>query len=274
VTRVGEVDTANWGHDGFVLADWQDAVLTRPVRSDGWLIPSTFRVDGLGFDCQFDVGRVDDGRPRYGITRLTVDAFAPDTKYDDDPVARASRVAPCEPNLDRISLSALTRLALRAVAVRVLYVPQGTVLDGFGGAPTDVRLREGDRIPPGTWVAGVRVAPDGRIRYDRRPEPVLLSLSGKVASKDVRVLMGQRKPGRRVGAWSDPSMLGAVAHLYRQAADSPDAHGRVPAWVSDELARVHGVYVGESWVRQKAVQARRAGILTTGKRKRRRKGGK
>lgn len=280
VTRLGEIDLANWGREGFVLADWPDAVIAQPVQTDGWLIPSTFSVDGLGFVCQFDLDRIGGERPRYGITRIVCDAFTPEQRAELDaanPTARRRRVhavAPGEASVDRISLSALTRLALRAVAVRVLYVPQGTVL-GIGGVPTGERLRDGDPAPSGKGVTGVSHVRDARgtlrIAYAKRPDPILLSLGGKVTSRDVRALMGQKSPGRRTGALSDPASLTRVAKLYREAQRTPLARGRVPAWVAGELATRHGDYKSESWVRQVAVKARKAGLLKSGKRKR--KGG-
>lgn len=269
VSRVGDVGRSFDGSYATKAAVYEIVPVTKVERVPitGYLIPATFRVDGLPFDLTYDVGYVDDGkRRRYGVTRI--EAGIP------DPVTTLRKPAAAAADVEGVTESALVRLALRASVVHGYAYAPGTVIDPTSGDVAG-RVKVGDRLPSGAVAMGVECDRKGIVTaLSTKPEVVLRSRSvDDVDPAAVRLLTGQKQPGRRAEPLSDAD-LRLIARLYDEAAANPTVRN-VPEYVRLRLIEeTKGVLTyGESWVRQQAVEARRRGYLKHGKR-RKRKGGK
>lgn len=268
VSRVGNVGRSLDGGYAVAAAVYEvvpDKMTVERVPIVGYLIPATFRVDGLPYDLTYDVGYVDDGnRRRYGVTRL--EAGRP------DPASTLRTPAAAGVNVDGITEAALVRLALRATVVHGYAYAPGSIIDPKTGDVTG-RLRPGDKMPNAAVVMGVKVGRDGVVTALDRPEPVLRSRErDDVDAADVRLLTGQRQPGRRAEGTSDAD-LRLIARLYDEAAADPTVTN-TPEYVRLRLIEeTKGrLTYGESWIRKQAVAARRRGYLKHGKRRKRKAG--
>lgn len=248
------------------------------VPITGYLLPATFRVDGLGYDLTYDVGFVDDGkRKRYGVTRLVAGTAL-------DPVETLRNPAAASVDVERVTESALVRLALRATFVHGYAYEPGSVIDPATGEIVG-RLNVGDELPNGAVVLGVSTARGASARkagnsssvgigrgrvtsIAERPVSLLLfRLDDHVDDADVRLLTGQRLPGRRRGEPIADADLRLIARLYVEAYNDPTV-SNVPDAVRVRLiAETSGrLTYGESWIRRQAVVARRRGFLKQGRR--------
>jgi hypothetical protein len=273
VSRVGDVGRSIDGGYSTKAAVYEVVPVTKAdrVSISGYLIPATFRVDGLPFDLTYDVGYVNDGtRRRYGVTRI--EAGRP------DPTTTLRKPAAAGVNVERVTESALVRLALRASIVHGYAYAPGCVIDPKSG---DVigRVKAGDPFPSGAVIVGVEPGTASRRAgvvppLSKSPEPVLRSrTTDDVEAADVRLLTGQSRPGRRAEPIDDAD-LRLIARLYDEAEADPTVTN-TPDYVRLRLREeTKGrLTYGESWVRKQAVAARRRGFLKHGKR-RRKKGGK
>ena len=234
------------------------------VPVTGYLLPATFTVTGLPFDLTYDVGYVDDKkRRRYGVTRL--EAGRP------DPVATLRQPAKAGVNLERVTEAALVRLALNASKVGGYAYAPGSVIDRRTGKVID-RLNIGDVVPEYPKVV-VGVITKGRriVGLDARPETLLTHrLSDGAEPADVRLLTGQRQPGRRRGEKLNDADLRLVARLFTDAYNDPTVR-KVPEYVRMKLIEATDgrLHYSESWVRQQGVEARSRGFLKLGQRSKR-----
>jgi hypothetical protein len=234
------------------------------VPVTGYLLPATFRVEGLPFDLTYDVGYVDDGkRRRYGVTRI--EAGRP------DPVATLSQPAKAGVNLERITEAALVRLALSASKVGGYAYAPGSVIDIRTDKVID-RLNIGDVIPElPKVVVGVITKARRVVGLDARPVTRLTHrLPEGVEPVDVRLLTGQRQPGRRRGEKLNDADLRLVARLFTDAYNDPTVRN-VPATVRTKLIEATDgrLHYSESWIRAQGVEARKRGFLKHGKRNKR-----
>ena len=250
------------------------------VPITGYLLPATFRVDGLNYDLTYDVGFVDDGkRKRYGVTRLVAGTAL-------DPVVTLRNPAAASVDVERVTESALVRLALRASLVYGYAYEPGSVIDPATGEIVG-RLNVGDELPNGAVVLGVSTARgasarkagnsttvgSGRVTSIAERPVSLLSfrLDDHVDDADVRLLTGQRPPGRRRADPIADADLRLIARLYVEAYNDPTV-SNVPDAVRVRLiAETNGrLTYGESWIRRQAVIARRRGLLKQGRRNKKR----
>lgn len=250
------------------------------VPITGYLLPATFRVDGLNYDLTYDVGFVDDGkRKRYGVTRLVAGTAL-------DPVVTLRNPAAASVDVERVTESALVRLALRASLVYGYAYEPGSVIDPATGEIVG-RLNVGDELPNGAVALGVSTARgasarkagnsttvgSGRVTSIAERPVSLLSfrLDDHVDDADVRLLTGQRPPGRRRADPIADADLRLIARLYVEAYNDPTV-SNVPDAVRIRLiAETNGrLTYGESWIRRQAVIARRRGLLKQGRRNRKR----
>jgi len=247
----------------------------------GYLMPATFRVDGFDFDLTYDVGYVEDGkRRRYGVTRIV--AGRP------DPVGTLRVPAKTGVDIEHVTEAALVRLALRASIVHGYAYRPGSVIDESTNEVIG-SLKVGDDVPSGSVVVGIATkkgaTPGGTsINFGQGMKVTALAsrpvsrlthrIDDKVDAAAVRLLTGQRPPGRRRAEGIDDADLRLIARLYDDAyADSTvtDVPNAVRLRLIQETkGRLH---YGESWIRKQGVAARRRGYLKQGKR-RKRKGGK
>jgi len=250
------------------------------VPITGYLLPATFRVDGLNYDLTYDVGFVDDGkRKRYGVTRLVAGTAL-------DPVVTLRNPAAASVDVERVTESALVRLALRASFVHGYAYEPGSVIDPATGEIVG-RLNVGDELPNGAVALGVSTARgasarkagnsttvgSGRVTSIAERPVSLLSfrLDDHVDDADVRLLTGQRPPGRRRADPIADADLRLIARLYVEAYNDPTV-SNVPDAVRVRLiAETNGrLTYGESWIRRQAVIARRRGLLKQGRRNKKR----
>jgi len=252
------------------------------VPITGYLLPATFRVDGLGYDLTYDVGFVNDGkRKRHGVTRLVAGTAL-------DPVETLRNPAAASVDVERVTESALVRLALRATIVHGYAYEPGSVIDPATGEIVG-RLNVGDELPDGAVVLGVSTARGATARkagnsstvgfgggrvtsIAERPVSLLLfRLDDHVDDADVRLLTGQRPPGRRRAEPITDADLRLIARLYVEAYNDPTV-SNVPDAVRVRLiAETNGrLTYGESWIRRQAVIARRRGFLKQGRRNKKR----
>lgn len=271
VTRVGNVSrgvAGDYNTPGAVFQVLPPSSVTGRVPITGYLLPATFRVDGLGYALTYDVGLVNDGnRKRYGVTRLVAGSTL-------DPVDTLRNPATASVDVERVSESALVRLAFRATIVHGYAYEPGSIIDRATGEIVG-RVKVGDDLPNGAVVLGVSTSTGspGRVKsITRRPVSLLLfRLDGDVDESDTRLLTAQRPPGRRRGEPISDADLRLIARLYVDAyADATVTN--VPDAVRVRLiAATNGrLTYGESWVRRQAVIARRRGYLKQGKRNKKR----
>jgi len=253
------------------------------VPITGYLLPARFHVDGLGYELTYDVGLInDEKRKRYGVTRIE----ARGTGVKRDPVDTLRNPAVSSVDVERVTESALVRLALRASFVRGYAYEPGSVIDPATGEIVG-RLNVGDELPDGAVVLGVSVrygeaASDAavavsgvplRVQFVRELPVSLLGIrvSDQVSNADVRLLTGQRPPGRRRAEPISNADLRLIARLYVEAYNDPTV-SNVPDAVRVRLiAETNGrLTYGESWIRRQAVIARRKGWLKQGGRNKKR----
>lgn len=238
------------------------------VPITGYLLPATFEVVGLGFPLSFSVGYVADGKgKRYGVTALDAGS--------GDPVSTLSAPATVGVDVSRITEAALVRLAIEATAVVGYAYAPGCVIDPATGHVVG-HVIVGDTAPEAPLsIAGATIRGGRVIELAKTPEVSLRSRRGKsVRESDARLLSGRRPPGRQRGEPLTDADLKLVARLYREAYTNPEIVSGIPNYVAARLIdETDGrLSYGESWVRKQAVEARRRGFLTQGKRNK--KGGK
>lgn len=238
------------------------------VPISGYLLPATFEVIGLGFPFEFSVGYVADGKgKRYGVTAIEAGG--------GDPVSTLTRPEARSIDVSRITEAALVRLAIEATAVEGYAYAPGAVVDPATGNVVG-RVIVGDTAPKYPLaIAGATIRNGRIVELDTKPELSLRSRRGKsVRESDARLLSGRRPPGRQRGEPLTDADLRLVARLYREAYAKPDLVEGVADYVAARLIdETDGrLSYGESWVRKQAVEARRRGFLTQGKRNK--KGGK
>jgi len=87
---------------------WPVSAVDRPTLVTGWIMPATFRVDGLGVDATFSTRAAtrDDGIVFVAIDTVTVSPTVPTTDLD-------------------LPLAGLLRAAVKASGVRGIRVPSG-----------------------------------------------------------------------------------------------------------------------------------------------------
>jgi hypothetical protein len=238
--------------------------ITEPTPVAGTLTPGTFEAVGFGVPVTFQVGIVKHAakgrKHQLGITHIEIGA-----KHEPGSVWEVSpKVA-----LDAISYSALLRMAIQASRCVGMAFPVGWAVDK-DLKPLGV-LRVGDVIPENArrlW--GVRIQQRRIASVDERCEVELWD-AGEVKpldDKTVRHLTGKAPTGRKKerDSMTDPKVLKIVAKLYTEAEKDSEVMSK-PIWVQEQLKIHHGIFRGESWVRAVAVNARKAGLLKTGKRK-------
>jgi hypothetical protein len=269
VSRVGDVSRSLDGGYSTTAAVYEIVPVTKVERVPitGYLIPATFRVDGLPYDLTYDVGYVDDGkRRRYGVTRI--EAGIP------DPVTTLRKPAAAAADVEGVTESALVRLALRASVVHGYAYAPGTLIETTSGDVVG-RVKVGDRLPSGAVAMGVVCDRKGVVtKLSTKAEVVLRSRSvDDVDPVAVRLLTGQKQPGRRAEPIGDAD-LRLIARLYDEAESNPTVTN-TPEYVRLRLMEETNsrLFYGESWIRKQGVEARRRGFLKHGKR-RRKKGGK
>ena len=285
VSRVGDVGRLFGEFDTSNHAVVYEVLPTTGVESRvpivGYLLPATFKVDGFDFDLTYDVGYVEDGRRRrYGVTRII--AGRP------DPVGTLRVPAKAGVDIERVTEAALVRLALRASVVHGYAYRPGSVIDETTNEVVG-SLNVGDDVPNGAVVVGIATkkgaTPGGTTvvfganvkvtALASRPVSRLTHrIDDEVEDADVRLLTGQRPPGRRRAEGIDDADLRLIARLYDAAYADPTVTD-VPNAVRLRLIQeTNGrLHYGESWIRKQGVAARRRGYLKQGKR-RKRKGGK
>lgn len=236
------------------------------VPVTGYLIPATFKVDGLPFALTYDVGYVDNGkRRRYGVTRIEAG--------NPDPVTTLRKPLKASVDLARVTEAALVRLALEATKVGGFAYAPGSVIDPKTRKVIR-RIGVGDVMPNGFTVTGVTVAKGGSgrvVALSLRPETLLSHRLTGVNAADVRLLTGQRQPGRRATEPLNDADLRLIARLFTDAYNDPTIRN-VPEYVRLRLVdETKGrLTYGESWIRQQGVEARRRGFLKQGKRNKKR----
>ena len=245
--------------------------ISKPIFLTGSLTPGIFVAEGFDFPVKFQVGMVEHRaqgrRAKLDITHIEIGTHhEPTTRWEVAPPIR----------LDDLSHAALLRLAIRASRCVGVAFPQGWAVD-LENKPVGI-LRKGDVLPPNVLIYGCRIEIERQTgrrivsRLDNMPEVVLWDSGEAVAlpSSVVRDLLGQRPAGRRRsnGSMTDPKVLKRVAALYRRAEKEGTGGLPKPEWVRQQLATGSSpIHQSESWVRAVAVNARKAGLLDTGKRK-------
>jgi hypothetical protein len=240
--------------------------VTGRVRIVGYLLPASFRVEGLPYALDYDVGYVVDGdRKRWAVTRFVAGTVV-------DPVATLREPARAGVDVERVTDAALVRLAMRASIVYGYAYEPGSVIDSRTHEIVG-KVAVGDRMPDGVPVLGVRVERDGRVAaLDRLPVSLLLYREGDdVDDADVRLFRGQRPSGRQRGLPISDADLRLIARLYDEAYDDPTVVD-VPDTVRVRLiAATNGrLAYSESWIRKQGVAARKRGLLRQGKRHKKR----
>lgn len=301
VSRVGEVGrglAGDFNTPGALFEVLPPSSVTGRVPITGYLLPATFRVDGLPYDLTYDVGLIGDGkRQRYGVTRFIAGTAL-------DPVATIRNPAASSVAVDGVTEAALVRLALRATIVHGYAYEPGSVVDPTTGDIVG-RVQVGDEMPNGGVVMGVTTGSvvvgqkSGReitttvtrrmairkaenasragvgsrvVALAERPVSVLrFRLDDNVRDADRRLLTGQRPSGRPRGKPISDDDLRLLARLYDKAYADPtvtNVPDTVRLWL---IAETNGrLTYGESWIRRQAVAARKAGYLKQGKRNKKR----
>lgn len=238
------------------------------VPISGHLLPGRFVVDGLDYGLSFQVGYVVDGKSRFGITHLTVEAG----RRGDGALLRPAprSVYPTK----WITETSLVNLALSASRVRGFAYAPGVVFDPVTGAVTG-QVKVGDPAPPFPAAVVAEVKRGFVSNLPDEPSTVLRSRDAeKVPAEEARLLIGQQAPGPRRTKVSD-DVLRLIARLYTEAENDPTVLN-VPEYVELRLPEeTQGrLTYGESWIKKRATEARERGFLTTGKRNRQSKSGK
>jgi hypothetical protein len=287
VSRVGEVTRGLAGDYNTPAALYEvlppSSVSAGRVPITGYLLPATFRVDGLPYDLTYDVGLIADGeRQRYGVTRFIAGTTV-------DPVATIRNPAAASVAVDGVTEAALVRLALRATIVHGYAYEPGSVIDPESGHVIG-KVRVGDRMPINRVVLGVTTFERTTRRRTEinkpttvpfvafvvalaeRAIPVLrFRFDSHVDEADLRLLTGRRPAGRPRGEPITDDDLRLIADLYRDAYADPtvtNVPDTVRLWL---IAATDGrLTYGESWIRRQAVAARKAGYLKQGKRNKKR----
>jgi len=249
--------------EGSVFLNVPASTITEPTPVAGSLTPGNFEAVGFGVPVMFQVGIVKHaakGRTgKLGITHIEIGA-----KNEPGSTWESSSAV----DLDALSSPALLRMAIQASRCVGMAFPVGWTVD------TDFKplgvLRVGDAIPKNaskTWGATPR---QGRIAsVDERCEIELWD-AGEVEALDdktVRQLTGKEPTGRKKerDSMTDPKVLKIVAKLYKEAEKGTDGLPK-PEWVREQLKIRYGMFKGESWVRAVGVNARKAGLLKSGRR--------
>lgn len=247
-----------------------------PIR--GYLIPATFRVEGLGFPLTYDVGWLPHPtKIAYGVTYLSAGS-----RDESEPLRTSTGLIRGSSNLtfpvvdlDDLSHAALVRLALRASYVTGFAYQPGTTYNTRTGAVTG-RLKPGDPIPaPPVGYVGVLERHDepGTVwRLGKSPTAVLMFRhdDGKpVSESDVRGMTGKERAGRH--AVSD-EVLRMVGRFYDEAYDR-DVDDK-PHYVRIKLQDATDGRLDylENTIRGLGVEAGKRGYRTKGLRKPRKKG--
>lgn len=301
VSRVGDVPrglAGDFDTPGALYEVLPPSSVTGRVPITGYLLPATFRVDGLPYDLTYDVGLIVDGkRQRYGVTRFIAGTTI-------DPVATIRNPAAASVAVDGVTEAALVRLALRATIVHGYAYEPGSVVDPATGDIVG-KVKVGDAMPNGRVVMGVttgsivvksksgreieRITPRRKeirkaemianigvavpvVALAERPVSVLrFRFDSHVDDADLRLLTGRRPSGRPRGEPITDDDLRLIADLYQDAYDDPtvtNVPDTVRLWL---IAATDGrLTYGESWIRRQAVAARRAGYLKQGKRNKKR----
>jgi hypothetical protein len=300
VSRVGEVTrglAGDFNTPGALYEVLPPSSVTGRVPITGYLLPATFRVDGLTYDLTYDVGLIVDGkRQRYGVTRFIAGTTV-------DAVATIRNPAAASVAVDGVTEAALVRLALRATIVHGYAYEPGSVVDPATGDIVG-KVKVGDAMPAGVVMgvttgstvigqksgreitttvtrrttirkaengasvgAGVRV-----VALAERPVSVLrFRFDSHVNDADLRLLTGRRPAGRPRGEPITDADLRLLARLYDKAYADPtvtNVPDTVRLWL---IAETNGrLTYGESWIRRQAVAARKAGYLKQGKRNKKR----
>lgn len=231
------------------------------VPVTGYLIPATFTVEGLPFPLTYDVGYVNDGkRERYGVTRLDAGQV-----YSVSTLRQAAKAGV---NVERITESALVRIALEASKVGGFAYAPGSIIDPKTHEVTG-RLKIGDVMPDGLST-GVKVKHGRVVSLELRPDTRLTHRVTSVDTAEVRLLRGQRQPGRRASKPLKDADLKLIARLFDDGYNDPTVLN-VPEYVRLRLIeKTKGrLAYGESWIRRQGVAARRKGYLKQGKRTKR-----
>lgn len=251
--------------------------ITEPVPVPGTLLPRRCMAEGFGIDVTFDVGlRKFPGK--HGQTQaLDITHLSIGTPHEDPGEWVVAK--PVDPAI--ISRPGLLRLAIKAARCVAIAYPAGWTIDEAENYVGTFGI--GDLLPEdfsGT-IFGASAKNDSKehrervVRLDSQPTIVPSNAGGDVDETWVRLLLGQRLPGRRraPGSMTDPKMLKLVARLYKDAETKRMAGQSRPAYVRQRLIE-RNQYVSESWVRAVGVNARNAGFLQLGKRNRRSTGGR
>jgi len=249
--------------EGSVFLNVPASTITEPTPVAGSLTPGTFEAVGFGVPVTFQVGLVKhaakSNKQKLGITQIEIGAKnEPGSEWETSSAV----------DLDALSIPALLRMAIQASRCVGMAFPVGWTVD------TDFKplgvLRVGDAIPKNaskTWGATPR---QGRIAsVDERCEVELWD-AGEVEpldDKTVRHLTGKEPTGRKKerDSMTDPKVLKIVAQLYKEAEKGTDGIPK-PEWVREQLKIRYGMFKGESWVRAVGVNARKAGLLKSGRR--------
>jgi hypothetical protein len=249
--------------EGSVFLNVPASTITEPTPVAGSLTPGTFEAVGFGVPVTFQVGLVKhaakSNKQKLGITQIEIGAKnEPGSEWESSSAV----------DLDTLSIPALLRMAIQASRCVGMAFPVGWTVD------TDFKplgvLRVGDAIPKNaskTWGATPR---QGRIAsVDERCEVELWD-AGEVEpldDKTVRQLTGKEPTGRKKerDSMTDPKVLKIVAQLYKEAEKGTDGIAK-PEWVREQLKIRYGMFKGESWVRAVGVNARKAGLLKSGRR--------
>lgn len=234
------------------------------VPITGYLLPGQFIAEGLDYSLSFRVGHVADGKKlRWGITHLRIEAGRREDGALFRPASRS--VFPAK----WVSETLLLNLAYSASRVHGFAYAPGVVFDPATGAVTgQVKVGDPDPFPDLLFSPNIGEVKNGVVT--ELPDVPLTVLRSRVAERapagEARYLIGHERPGPPGDGCSDEH-LRLIADLYRKAYADPTARP-VPEWVRQQFGELTQIWNGESWIRQRAVEARRRGFLTEGKRNR------
>jgi len=225
-------------------------ILKLPELVTGSMCPALFNADGYDFNVQFKVSKIGNAQnsSSLAVTDIHLNGLTTDGAVPVD----SSIVYP----------NMLLKLAIRASAVVGISYPAGWTINLKSGKYVTT-LKVGDKLIPQTLTYGInwhkQSSKQSIIAELSDRQVVTHQVGHEINRAEINALIGKvQKPKDSSDSMSNPKVQKLVAKLY--ALPVPDEYTKQPEFVADELTK-HGIYKGESWVRQTAAKARDAGFF-------------